>query len=95
MNKDDLTQLVTHKDLETFRLNFLSDIKEIINPLTNPKKLFYSPKEFAHATGMKYSTVIYRCKVGKLKSRQDGASCSWQISASELDRFNNEANENI
>jgi hypothetical protein len=59
------------------------------------QKEFYSPKEFVHLTGMKYSTVIYKCKMGKLKARQDDPSCSWQISASEVDRFKKEADQNI
>jgi hypothetical protein len=76
-------------------------IKEILKELPgqqsnrNKQKEFYSPKEFVHLTGMKYSTVIYRCKMGKLKARQDDPNCSWQISSSEIDRFKKEAEENI
>lgn len=59
------------------------------------QKEFYSPKEFSHITGIPYSTVVYRCNVGKLKARQDDTNCSWQIFASEIDRYTTEANENI
>lgn len=58
------------------------------------QKEFYSPKEFSHKTGIPYSTVIYRCKFGKLKARQDDHNCSWQIFASELERYKDEASEN-
>lgn len=70
--------------------------QEHLNKLgSNQKKEFYSPKEFSHATGIPYSTVIYRCKMGKLKARQDDANCSWQIFASEVDRYKEEASDNI
>ena len=61
----------------------------------NFQKKFFSPKEFSHSTGMPYSTVVYRCKVGKLKARQDEEGCSWQIDSSELERYKSEANDNI
>ena len=41
-------------------------------------------------TGQKYSTVIYHCKIGSLKARQDAPCCTWQILASELDRYQKE-----
>lgn len=95
MNKEDLNQLLTRKDLENWGENFLAVLMAKINPSKNSLKEFYTSKEFAHLTGLKYSTVIYKAKTGAIKARQDGPSCSWQISASELDRFKNEANENI
>ncbi len=57
-------------------------------------KEFYTPKEFSHLTGIKYSTVVYRCKMGKLKARQDTPCSTWQIHVDELERYRNEANEN-
>ncbi len=63
-----------------------------LSPLKN--KAFYSPKEFSFLTGIKYSTVVYRCAIGKLKARQDGPSCSWQIDVEELNRYRKEANGN-
>lgn len=59
------------------------------------KKEFYTPKEFAHVTGIKYSTVVYRCATGKLKARQETPKSSWQIFASEVERYKVEANTNI
>lgn len=59
------------------------------------QKQFYSPKEFAHVTGIKYSTVVYRCATGKLKARQETAKSSWQIFATEVERYKEESNQNI
>lgn len=70
-------------------------LKESQKNSSNIQKHFYSPKEFAHLTGMKYSTVIYRCTVGKLKARQDDPNCSWQIHSSEIERYKKESDENI
>ena len=92
MTREDFNQLITVGDLERFRRNLIADL-EIVLKLKNRKE-FYSPKEFAHATGMKYSTVIHRCKTGRLKARQDGPNCSWSIYSSEIDRLIHEAHEN-
>lgn len=63
-------------------------------PLHLPKE-FCSPKEFSHSTGIPYSTVVYRCKVGKLKARQEDPNCAWLIFSSEIDRYITEANDNV
>lgn len=93
MTKEEINQLATVKDLEAFRREIVNDVKGLLDQKKSPKE-FYSPKEFSYATGMKYSTVVYRCKVGKLKARQDNPNCSWQIDTSELERFKEEASEN-
>ncbi len=95
MTKEDINQIVTVKDLETFHQRIVNDVKGLLFDKKNPQKEFYTPKEFSHITGMKYSTVVYRCKVGKLKARQDDPNCSWQIYSAEIDRFKEEANQNI
>ena len=59
------------------------------------QKQFYSPKEFSFITGIKYSTVVYRCATGKLKARQETAKSSWQIFVTEVDRYKEESNQNI
>lgn len=59
------------------------------------QKEFLSPKEFAYVTGIKYSTVVYRCTTGKLKARQETPKSSWQIFATEVDRYKEESNQNI
>ena len=92
MTKEELNQLITVGDLERFRKNLIADL-EILLKFKNRKE-FYNPKEFAYKTGMKYSTVIYRCKMGKLKARQDAPNCSWLIYSSEIERLIQEANEN-
>ena len=58
-------------------------------------KEFYTPKEFSSLTGIKYSTVVYRCKMGKLKSRQDTPCSTWQIHVDELERYRKEATHNL
>ena len=92
MTKEELNQLITVGDLERFRKNLIADFDGLLK--FKNRKEFYSPKEFGHKTGMKYSTIIYRCKVGKLKARQDGPNCSWLIDSSEMDRLHQEASEN-
>ena len=90
MTKDDISQLATVKDLEAFSERIVSNVKQLLDKKKSPKE-FYTPKEFAAATGMKYSTVVYRCKVGKLAAMQDGPNCSWLINASEVERLREEA----
>ncbi|MFL5765770.1 MAG: hypothetical protein ACJ77K_17620 [Bacteroidia bacterium] len=87
---------LTIKDFEALISKTVQSILKDQDTKHNPhiKKEFYSPKEFSHATGIPYSTVVYRCKLGKLKARQDDPNCSWQIFASELDRYKEEANDN-
>lgn len=95
MNKEDINQLLTRKDLEEWGENFLTALTAKLYPDKNSKKEFFTSKEFAYLTGLKYSTVIYKAKTGAIKARQDGPSCGWQIAASELDRFRKEAGGNI
>ena len=59
------------------------------------QKEFLSPKEFSFITGVKYSTVVYRCTTGKLKARQETPKSSWQIFATEVERYREEANNNM
>lgn len=94
MNKEELSQLTTLKDLEAFRKDLLNEIRIMILSKINPLKDFLTPKEFSHKTGIPYSTVVHRCKSGKLKARQDEPNCTWLIHSSELSRYNNEADEN-
>lgn len=91
MNKDDLNQLVTRHDLTKFQIEILGLLRSMIYP----NKEFYTPKEFAHKTGLKYSTIIYKCSNGRLKATQDSPNCTWLIHASELDRFIDKANDNL
>jgi|GEM_PF-3675763 len=94
MKVEDLNQIATVKDLRNFEEKIINGVRGLLNDKQKLVKEFYTPKEFSHITGLKYSTVVYRCKVGKLKARQDEPSCSWQIDASELERFKNEAQTN-
>jgi len=94
MNIEDLSQIATVKDLEAYHQKTINAVKGLLYEKQALGKEFYTPKEFSHLTGMKYSTVVYRCKAGKLKATQDGANCSWQISASEIDRLKDDAETN-
>jgi hypothetical protein len=91
MYKDDLNQLVTKQDLENFKIELSGILLAKINPL----KEFYTAKEFAHKTGLKYSTIIYKCTIGKIKAFQESPNCTWLIYATEIDRFIKQANENV
>ena len=91
MSNEIIQQIATVTDLNTLRKNIVNDVAQLIKG-REPQKLFYTPKEFAHITGMKYSTVIAKCKNGQIKARQEAPGCSWMISASEIERLNNEAN---
>jgi hypothetical protein len=91
MKLDDLNQLVTKQDLENFKVELSGYLLSQINP----RKEFYTPKEFAFKTGLKYSTIIYKCVTGKIKATQDSPNCTWLIFASELDRFRNQAEANF
>ncbi|HXD94786.1 MAG TPA: hypothetical protein VNX01_16380 [Bacteroidia bacterium] len=94
MNIEELNQVATVKDLQKFKESILDGVKELLYDKHTLGKEFFTPKEFSHLSGIKYSTVVYRCKVGKLKARQDDPNCSWQIDVSELERFKNEARTN-
>jgi hypothetical protein len=90
-----IQELTTKQDLILLEKKLLVAITDIIYKKIYPSKAFYSPKEFSAQTGMKYSTVIYKAKMGKLKARQDDPNCSWQISAEEIERYFTEASENL
>ena len=91
MNKNDLNELVTKQDLENFKV----EITELILSKVNPAKQFYTPKEFMGITGKPYSTVVNNCSNGKIKAYQHGPKCSWHIYATEIERYNKEADENF
>ncbi len=91
----DKGQIVTVEDLMVFGEKMKNDINGIIQTKINPLKDFYTPKEFSHRTGMKYSTVVYKCINGKLKAVQEAPNCSWFIHSSELERLAKEAEKNV
>ena len=95
MTKVEYNQIVTVEDLESFRIRIINELKCLLLDIKDSAKEFYSPKEFSYATGIKYSTVVNYCKVGKLKARQDSPKCSWQIFSSEIERYKYEATKNI
>jgi len=91
MNFEDLA---TKFDLTEMEKRIFTRLKDILNGKSDAKE-FYSPKEFGKITGLKYSTIAYKCLVGKLKARQDAPGCSWQIYASEIERLKDEAIQNF
>lgn len=93
MTKNDFEQLVTVKDLQEFCKRITEQITKLFSEKAEINKEFYTPKEFSHITGIKYSTVIYYCKVGRLKARQDAPNSSWLIDVNEIKRLKNEAND--
>ena len=94
MNQKDLLEIPTKADLLEFKKALLDEIQELLSEKIDIKKAFYTPKEFSLFTGMAYSTVVYRCKVGLLKARQENPKSCWQIQISELERYKREANDN-
>ena len=92
MNLRDLSQIATVRDLENLQEKIINEVRDLLYKKQKLEREFFTPKEFSHITGLKYSTVVYHCKVGRLKARQDKHGCSWQIDTSELHRFKNEAN---
>lgn len=95
MRKQELESIPTIGDLDLLKNQLLAEIKALVLNRVYPQKTFYSPKEFSAQTGIPYSTVIYKCKMGKIQARQDDPNCGWQISADEIERFKKEASENI
>ncbi len=95
MKREEFTQIATKQDLEEFAQAILEGVKDIIPEHFRQKKLFFSPKEFASATGIPYSTILNHCKVGKLMARQNEPNGCWLIPVSEIERFQREAQENI
>ena len=70
------------------------ELKEAIIGRLERRQATYTIKQFSELTGLKYDTVLARCRRGKLKARQEGAGTSWTIDGSEVDRYLKEANEN-
>ena len=92
MTKEDFNELVTVKDLNDLHRRIIQDVKEILIGRI-PQKEFYSPREFSKATGVKYSTVLYKCLIGRLAARQDQPGSNWHIKASEIERYKKEASD--
>ena len=93
---DDIANsLLTKKDLELFASKLIEAIEAKLQKSSSTHKEFLTPKEFAHLTGMKYSTVVYRCHTGALKARQESPKSTWLIHASELERYIKEADGNL
>jgi hypothetical protein len=91
MQKEDLNNLVTVADLNSFSERIILEIQRLVE---KDKPKFYSPSKFAKLTGMPYTTVIHYCKTHRLKARQEFKGGSWQIYASEINRLKEEANIN-
>ncbi|MCU4174002.1 hypothetical protein [Carboxylicivirga sp. N1Y90] len=91
MQKEDLNNLVTVADLNSFSEKIISEMHRISE---KDKPEFYTPSQFSKLTGMPYTTVIHYCKKNMLKARQEFKGGSWQIYASEMNRLKEEATTN-
>ena len=91
MQKEDLNNLVTVADLNSFSEKIISEMHRISE---KDKPEFYTPSQFSKLTGMPYTTVIHYCKKNMLKARQEFTGGSWQIYASEMNRLKEEATTN-
>jgi hypothetical protein len=92
MQKEDFNNLVTIADLNSFSEKIIREIQRLSD---REKPEFYTPNQFSKLTGMPYTTVVHYCKHNMLKARQQFKGGSWQIFASELSRFKEEANVNF
>lgn len=95
MTTNELNQIVTKQDLESFGNKLLSNLNGFIQSKFKQSQEFFSPKEFSHLTGMPYATVVYKCTSGKLKAFQEAPNCTWHIDVSEIERFRKSANANV
>jgi hypothetical protein len=92
----DINSITTKEDLVNLKKELIAELLQALQKKKGrSEKLFFTAKEFSALTSIPYQTVIKRCHDGKLKSRQDGPGCCWQISAEELERHKNEANDNF
>ena len=82
----DKNSIATVQDLNVFCENIKNHFSDVIKSKINPLKEFYTPKEFGAKINRPYSTVVYMCKMGKLKAVQESPNCSWLIHSSELER---------
>ena len=62
------------------------------DPMTDPERKFYKPREVAHALGLSRSTVGAWCLDGTIKALQEGGKGTrWLIPRSEVERLQTEA----
>ena len=91
--EQDSNMPVTQDDLNVF----CKQITDKFDRLMREKhyREFYTAKEFSNLTGIKYQTVIYYCNNGKIRARQPDIGGSWIIPRTEIDRFHEEADDNL
>lgn len=85
MRKEDLNNIVTIEDLIKFKNELLSDFRLMLS--RDSYKEFYTPKEFSDVTGLKYDTVLKRCREGTLPAHQPYKNGSWLIPREEIDKI--------
>lgn len=93
MTEEDLKQLATRGDLQQLENVLITRIKTIVRNAN--RKEFYTPREFAEITSMGYSNVVKYCQSGKIKARQDHSRGSWIIHRDEIERYVEQANNNL
>ena len=92
MTKNDLNNLVTVADLNNFSDAIIGEIHKLA---TKGQPEFYTPVQFSKITGMPYTTIIHYCKTNSIRARQRSKGSPWQILASEVNRFTEEAKNNL
>jgi hypothetical protein len=92
MTKEQLAQLVTVGDLHSLKTELIDRICTVLKNQSIQE--FYSPKEFAAISGLKYSTVVNYCATCKLAATQTTAKGGWLIHRSEVDRLISESMAN-
>jgi excisionase family DNA binding protein len=85
MKIEDLSNIVTVGDLEKFKNELFSKLN-ILHSKDGHKE-FYTPKEFSEITGLKYDTVLKRCREGTLPAHQPYKNGSWLIPSEEIDKI--------
>ena len=92
MNKSELNSLATQSDIIEAGKQIISNLTNVIRQ--SKIKEFYTPKEFSELTGLKYSTVVNYCNIGRLEATQLNAQGSWIIYRSEVDKLIQLAQDN-
>ncbi|MBL4653650.1 MAG: helix-turn-helix domain-containing protein [Flavobacteriales bacterium] len=84
---------LTQEDLNIFYTKITSKFDSLIRE--KHYREFYTAREFSNLTGIKYQTVIYYCNNGKIKARHPDIGGSWIIPRTEIERFHQEAEDNL
>lgn len=91
MTRDDLNNIVTVGDIEKLKVELVNAMELLIKQRSY--KEFYTPREFADITGLKYDSVLKRCREGTLPAYQPYKNGSWLIPGEEIQKIKAKAYE--